>query len=123
MIVESSKRDLQMFQSYLKDTDYEAFYFESAEEALDQIAEIGPNLIILNYMMTEMTGNDFMIILSERLLHVNDWQVFIMSANQLSEEDKTSMLTLGITHVFKKPISKNELLSSIDQTASDLADL
>jgi len=65
--------------------------------------------------MPEMTGAEFMVIVSERLLHNPNWQVYLVSSHEFEEEELASMLTLGITKVFKKPLNREKVFKAIEQ--------
>lgn len=114
-IIDDNNSDLTLTKSYLENLGHNLFTFTSATEALDKMKEISPHLIILDYLMPEMNGDKFMIKVSERLLHDHDWQVYLVTSKQFSHEQKLSMLTLGITHIFEKPLQKEPLLEAITE--------
>jgi CheY-like chemotaxis protein len=79
--------------------------FSNPVDALESLLNHNPSLIVLDYTMKEINAAQFMIKVSERLLH-GQWQVYLVTSEDFSEGEKLSMLTLGITHIFKKPLEK-----------------
>ncbi len=112
-ILDDSQTVISTLEGYLEGSGYTVHSFKDPSAALDAMKTISPHIIILDYFMPDMNGDEFMIKVSERLLHYHDWQVFLLSSNDFNEEEKMSMLTLGITKVFKKPIEKEALLEAI----------
>ena len=113
-IINDNQVDLKTLKSYVNQTGYQIYSFASPVEALDKMSNVSPDLIILDYLMPEMNGDEFMIKISERLLQNNDWQVYLVTSKYFDQEEKLSMLTLGITQIFEKPIKKSDLLKSIN---------
>ncbi len=114
-VIDDSKIVLKTITGYLEGSNYKVHAFDNAEEALDKMENVSPHIIILDYFMPNMNGDTFMIKVSERLLHFHDWRVFLLSSHDFTQEEKMSMLTLGITQVFKKPIDKEALLKAIEE--------
>lgn len=114
-IVEDSPIALKSIERLLKNCPFKVHSFSDPILALESLSTISPDIILLDYFMPEMTGAEFMVKVSERLLHNPNWQVYLISGHQFEEEDLASMLTLGITKIFKKPLNKNELLEAISQ--------
>ena len=114
-VIDDSETVLKKTKSFLKDTDYEVYYFTNPMEALDKMKDVSPHLILLDYFMNEMNGDEFMIKVSERLLHYHDWQVYLISSHKFTQEEQLSMLTLGITEVLEKPLERDKLLNAIDK--------
>ena len=116
-IVDDSPTVLKTTSKFLENTDFEVHCFNSAVAALDTMSNISPHIILLDYMMPDMNGDEFMIKVSERLLHFHDWKVFLISSKDFTAEEQFSMQTLGIAKVFKKPIAKDKLLTAISAEA------
>ena len=114
-VIDDSNIVLKTISGYLEGSEYTVHCFDNAEDALGKMESVSPHIIILDYFMPNMNGDTFMIKVSERLLHYHDWQVFLLSSHEFSKEEIMSMLTLGITKVFQKPIDKEELLKAIEQ--------
>jgi CheY-like chemotaxis protein len=113
-IIDDNQVDLKVLENFIGETGYQIHTFSSPLDALEKMSTVSPHLIILDYLMPEMNGDKFMIKVSERLLHNKDCQVYLVTSKVFSEEEKLSMLTLGITKIFEKPVDKEKLLSAIN---------
>lgn len=113
-IVDDNQMDLDIVKNYLSSGNYNIFSFTDANEALAKMEEISPDLIVLDYIMPTMNGDTFMVKVSERLLHNHNWQVYLVTGKQFDKEEELSMLTLGITHIFDKPLKKDLFLKTVD---------
>jgi|SaaInlStandDraft_5_1057022.scaffolds.fasta_scaffold195912_2 DNA-binding response OmpR family regulator len=112
IVVDDSKTVLKTMAKLLSSYDFKTYFYDDPSKALAEMKDITPDLILLDYFMPAMSGSQFMIKASEELVHSN-WQVFLVSSNKFSEEERASMLTLGITHVFEKPLNKKEFDEAI----------
>ncbi len=108
-IVDDSQVVLKTNAALFRGRDFNVKTFSNPNEALEQMTINPPEIILLDYFMPEMNGSTFMVKVSERLLNNHDWQVFLVTSHEFSEEEKASMLTLGITHIFEKPLKKADL--------------
>ena len=113
IIVEDSEIDRKRLEELLKHYDFKVHSFDHPKDALDAISSIQPELVLLDFIMPQMNGATFMVQLSERLTHNPNWQVFLVTSAQFDEEESASMLTLGITKIIEKPISKEVLNNAI----------
>ena len=112
-VVDDSELVCKQNAALLSYYDFKVHIFTNPNEALDSMKEIPPEIILLDYNMPEMSGSEFMVKLSERLLSISNWQVFLVTATDFSEDEQLSMATLGITQVFSKPLDKNLLDSAL----------
>jgi CheY-like chemotaxis protein len=113
-IIENSDVDRLLTEKYVKEYDFEIMSFSNPVDALSSLDIHKPSLIVLDYTMKEINAAEFMIKISERLLH-GQWQVYLVTSEEFSEEEKTSMLTLGITHILKKPIQKKLIQEALSK--------
>lgn len=111
-IIDDSKTIIKSTKKLLSEFDFKVHSFTNPKEALEKAQEIAPELILLDYFMPEMNGATFMIKVSEKLLN-NDWQVFLISSHDFTQEEQLSMLTLGITHIFSKPLQREQFIEAI----------
>lgn len=113
-IVDNSKPEIVVAERMLSKQDFAVHSFTDPEKALDAMGETSPEIILLDYFMPSMTGADFMVKVSERLLSNPNWQVYLVSSKDFEEEERVSMLTLGITKIFQKPLNRDELFKELD---------
>ncbi len=114
-VIDNDESALKVVESFLKDFPFNIELFTNPNEALDKLESVGPDLIFLDYFMPEMLGSEFMVKVSERLLHNNNWEVYLITSKEFNEEEKMSLLTLGITQIFSKPLKKESLISAINE--------
>ncbi len=112
-IVSSISEDVELLKKYVKNFNANVYDFENANSALNRIDELSPDVILLEFQLDDMTGPDFMVKVSERLLHNPDWQVYLITDKNYTEEEQASMLTLGITHILRKPVDEQTLLKAL----------
>ena len=113
-IVEDNQNDRETLEGYLKEFGLETMSFDNSEDALENLNNHTPSLIILDYEMNNINATDFMVKVSERLLH-GQWQAHFISSHEFSAEEKVSLPTLGITHMFKKPIDKEKFKAAVKE--------
>lgn len=118
MIVDNSEMDIKVIKAILKDLPIETHAYTDPESALENLSNIAPEVIFLNYFMPEMTGATFMIKMSERLLTQSNWQVFLITGKKFSDDEKISMKTLGIAEIFEKPLNESLILDAIEKINS-----
>jgi len=102
----------------LDEFNVDVFEFGSGEDAINRLEELRPEVIIIEYDLPNMTGPQFLIRVSELLLH-NDWEVILVTNRRFDEQVQYSFKTLGITHVFEKPLNDKifkETIKDILQT-------
>ena len=114
-IVDNSEVALKSMAKIFKETSFNVNTYSNPHEALYALDHISPDIILLDYFMPEMTGAEFMVKVSERLLQNPNWQVYLVSSHEFEEEELMSMLTLGITKVFNKPLKKQDVFAAIEQ--------
>lgn len=114
-VVDNNPNDVKTTMAILKNVHAKLMDFTDPNEALEKMADISPDIILLDYYMPKMTGAEFMVKVSERLLQNPNWQVYLVTSKEFDEEEQASMLTLGITKIFHKPLNKDELYQAIEQ--------
>ena len=106
---DASIRDIEIYT--LLSTGFEAKGFENGKEALEALKDEQPDLILLDVMMPEMDGIEF-------LKKVKSSSVFcdipiIMATAKGSEYDKVKSLDMGADDYLVKPFGMMEMVSRI----------
>ncbi|MCB1936678.1 MAG: phosphate regulon transcriptional regulator PhoB [Nitrosomonas sp.] len=111
MIVEDEPAIQQMIAINIKQAGYEAICAGSAEVAIDVINNILPDLILVDWMLPNMSGLEF----ARRLRkHSRTQRVpIIMLTARSDESDKISGLDVGADDYVTKPFSPRELIARI----------
>jgi two-component system alkaline phosphatase synthesis response regulator PhoP len=109
ILVVDDKLELRtLLKSYLTQEGFEVTTADDGQEALYVARHEKPNLIILDLMMPEMGGYEFMRVYSREA----DTPVVILTA-KLEENDKVLGLELGADDYITKPFSPRELTARV----------
>jgi DNA-binding response OmpR family regulator len=109
ILVVDDKAELRsLLKSYLTQEGFEVATAGDGQEALFVARRERPDLVILDLMMPEMGGYDFMRIYSRE----SDIPVIILTA-RLDENDKVLGLELGADDYVTKPFSPRELTARV----------
>jgi DNA-binding response OmpR family regulator len=104
LVVDDKPQLRTLLKSYLTQEGFEVVTAGDGQEALFVARHEKPNLIILDLMMPEMSGYDFMRAHSRD----SDTPIIILTA-RLEENDKVVGLELGADDYVTKPFSPREL--------------
>ncbi len=108
LIVDDKKSLRTMVNQYLTQAGYRAVEAENGQQALFVARREKPDLILLDIMMPEMGGHDFMRAYSQE----SDTPIILLTA-KLEEVDKVLGLELGADDYITKPFSIRELVARI----------
>jgi DNA-binding response OmpR family regulator len=108
LVVDDEKKLRDMLQVYLEQEGYRVVEAANGREALYVARYEKPDLIILDLMMPEMGGYDFMRTYSKEA----DTPVIMLTA-KLEEGDKVLGLELGADDYVTKPFSVRELIARV----------
>jgi CheY-like chemotaxis protein len=110
LVVEDHADTLQLFQRYLADSRYIFWGASSVNEGLALAETIMPGVIVLDVMMPESDGWEFLgrLHVHPKLMHIPVIVYSIISQENLA-------LSLGAAEFLQKPISRKELLAALDR--------
>ncbi len=111
LVVEDEAAIREMVGYALRCSAFEAVEAESADEALVQITEVNPDLILLDLMLPGQSGMQ----LARRLRrddHACDIPIIMLTA-RVEEDDKILGLEAGADDYVTKPFSPRELIARI----------
>lgn len=109
LLVVDDKRELRtLLKSYLEGEGFQVQTASNGKEAIYAARELSPDLIILDLMMPEMGGYDFMRLYRKEA----DTPIIILTA-KLEESDKVLGLELGADDYVTKPFGMAELAARI----------
>ena len=108
LIVDDEKRLVSLVQSYLLQEGYFVVTAYNGKEALTVADKEKPDLIILDIMMPEMNGYDFMR--AHRTEH--DTPIIMLTA-KVEDDDKVIGLELGADDYVIKPFKPRELMARV----------
>lgn len=108
LIVDDEKRILSLLKAYLEQQGFGVITASNGKEALFIARHEKPDLIILDIMMPELDGFEFM-----RQHHKERETPIILLTAKVEEDDKVLGLELGADDYVAKPFSPRELTSRV----------
>lgn len=106
LIVDDEKRMVSLLKSYFEQEGYRVAAAYNGREALDIARRERPDLVILDIMMPEMNGYEFM-----RARRAESDTPIIMLTAKVEDEDKIIGLELGADDYVTKPFKPRELMA------------
>jgi two-component system alkaline phosphatase synthesis response regulator PhoP len=108
LVVDDEERIRSLLQAYLTQEGFRVVLAANGKEALLAARREHPDLIILDIMMPEMDGYEFM------RLHVKEQETpIILLTARIEESDKVVGLELGADDYVTKPFSPRELTARV----------
>jgi two-component system alkaline phosphatase synthesis response regulator PhoP len=108
LVVDDEKRLCDLVRAYLTQEGFHVVTAGNGQEALFVARHEKPDLILLDLMMPEMGGYEFMRVFSKE----RDTPIIILTA-KLEENDKVLGLELGADDYVTKPFSMRELTARV----------
>lgn len=112
LIVEDDPGIIEMISMYLQDKEFELYKATNYAEAMDGISDFIPDLILLDWMLPDKSGIEFLKKLRLNSLY-QDTPVLMLTA-KIEEEDIVKGLDAGADDYITKPFSLKELLARIE---------
>ncbi|MDL2287312.1 response regulator [Eubacteriales bacterium OttesenSCG-928-G02] len=114
LVVDDTAFMAAVISKVLESANYKVIKASSGEEALEYLSTEKPDLILLDVVMTGMSGYDVLNVLR------NDFRYnlipIIMLTGQNEEEDKLKGLEMGADDYIVKPFNNKELLARVKNT-------
>lgn len=108
LVVDDEERIRTLLQAYLAQEGFRVVTAANGQQALGLVGQEHPDLILLDVMMPEMDGYDFLRVFSK----THNEPVILLTA-RLEESDKIVGLELGADDYITKPFSLRELTARI----------
>jgi DNA-binding response OmpR family regulator len=108
LVVDDEKRLVSLIEAYLAQAGFRVLTASNGQEALLLAREEQPDLILLDIMMPEMDGYEFM-----RIHHRDQYTPVIFITAKVDEDDKVLGLELGADDYITKPFRPRELLARV----------
>jgi DNA-binding response OmpR family regulator len=108
LVVDDEERLVSLVRAYLLQEGFQVVTARDGREALFVAREARPDLIILDLMMPELGGHEFM------RLHRREWDTpIILLTARVEESDRVLGLELGADDYVTKPFSPRELVARV----------
>ncbi|OGR59175.1 MAG: hypothetical protein A2X34_05395, partial [Elusimicrobia bacterium GWC2_51_8] len=111
LCVDDDKDILELLTFILLGAGFEVTTLANPKEAVSSAAKLKPDLILLDVMMSELSGYDVCALLRKQPETLEVPVIFLTALNQHS--DKMKALSLGAVEFISKPFEKDRLVSVI----------
>ena len=108
LVVDDEERLTSLLQAYLQQEGFQVLTASNGLEALEVIRRDPPDLIVLDIMMPEMDGVEFL-----KALRAQHSTPVILLTARVGDEDKVIGLELGADDYLTKPFRPRELLARV----------
>lgn len=98
----------------LKSFNPQVFTYERARQAIVDLGELRPRIIILDHMMPEMTGLEMLEMLDWKATE-SSFDVIILTAHP-SQGRVTESVKRGVKYFLSKPFKMNEIIDAVEDT-------
>jgi CheY-like chemotaxis protein len=82
--------------------------FENTVEGVDAVIKDRPALVLLDLYMPEMKGDQVIVHFSEKKISC-DTQVILVTGYGMTEEERSTYMTLGFRTILNKPLAEEDL--------------
>lgn len=112
LVVDDEKDTSNWIKQLLTEQGFTVLQAFNGQEALDQVKEIKPDLILMDLMMPKMDGRTAIqhLRLDHQTSHI---PIVVLSANPPPHEEQKQMLQDGVKHIIGKPVSVADLVQQV----------
>lgn len=110
LVVDDEPDTLELVKLVLESGDFEAVLANNGKEALDQIAALRPDLVLLDIMMPDMDGWDVFRKIKEKDPGI---PIAILTAKAQNIDKLLGLHVLKADDYITKPFGKNELIGKV----------
>lgn len=104
-VIEDDRKIGRVVKAYLEGAGYRVIHFEKGRDAIDHAMKEPPQLVILDLMLPDMSGEEVF----QELKDMGDFPVMMLTAKS-SEEERVAGFALGADDYVVKPFSPRELV-------------
>ncbi len=114
MIVEDEKCFHSLYKVMLKDTGYEIIHTYDGYEAMEKLQETKPDLIILDVLMSMVTGDTFLLNI-KNIPEYTDIPVIMISAYSEKQYANLKKTDPNLIFIEKPYLTKERLLDEVQK--------
>ncbi len=111
LLVDDQPRNSRLLQAQLGDQQFDFLIAESGEQALALVASQAPDLILLDYMMPGMSGQEVARQLKENE-HTRNIPIIMLTA-LADQASRMQSLSAGVEEFLSKPVDQTELWTRV----------
>ena len=111
LIVDDEMKIVEVVKSYLENSGYSVYEAYNGKEALDKFEKVNPNLVILDLMLPDITGEEIC-----KTLRKKSRVPIIMLTAKVDEEDVLKGLNIGADDYVTKPFSPRQLAARLKRS-------
>lgn len=108
LVVDDEEKIAEVVKSYLENNGYKVYTAYSGSKAIDTFEKVNPNLIILDLMLPDMSGEDIC-----RIIRKKSRVPIIMLTAKAEEESILNGLGIGADDYVTKPFSPRQLVARV----------
>jgi Response regulators consisting of a CheY-like receiver domain and a winged-helix DNA-binding domain len=109
LIVDDEQKINDVVKSYLENSGYKAYQAYTGNQALELYENVGPNLVILDLMLPDKSGEEVCNILRKK-----SRVPIIMLTAKIEEENILNGLQIGADDYVTKPFSPRQLVARVE---------
>ncbi|QDT98264.1 response regulator [Gimesia aquarii] len=111
LIADDNHQNCELLDAYLLDEGYETFMAYDGKETIEKVAEIEPDLILLDIMMPKLSGYEVCAQLKQNE-ETKDIPVLVVTAlNEMGDIEKS--VQAGCDDFLTKPVNRIELTTRV----------
>lgn len=111
LVVDKDRQLYRTLAAQLIEQGYEVIYLGNGQEALNQLAEKAPDLVLLEQQLTDMDGLE---VLRQARLVDEDLNIILVTASDMAQV-AVQALRIGAFECLKKPFNADELLLVVER--------
>ena len=114
IVVDDDPSELEYQEAILCERNISFEMFSDPQIALKEIAKKLPKLVMMDFHMPQMTGQELIIKISEhKLFHHST--IYLLTSKFIDDDERTRLRSLGFMDIFNKPIDQDRYLSIVDK--------
>lgn len=111
LVVDDSLTTLFLVRKMVEKGGYEVSQAKSGQECLDMVKDQIPDLILLDVMLPDMSGDTIFFKLNELYPKI---KVILFSSLALSDKTVEDLKSIGVVGFLRKPLKEEDLLKTIN---------
>ena len=109
LVVDDERKIRDLVRAYLERDGYAVLLADSGQVALQVAARVRPDLVVLDLMLPDLTGEE----VARSLRTISEVPIVMLTA-KTAEEDRVAGLRMGADDYLVKPFSPRELVARVE---------